>query len=482
MPFNKPFAVVGTPAAFRERASRWFCAQNSLKLVLLVLLVTQTPGLAPAQQFRKALFLHRSVGDCLWDRSKESCFAPPTTIPDEIATYNSNHGYTGSNAVSMDHILNEPAPANNWYDWDAIFGGSHPESSTLYNVWLKSYPIFIVKTGYPAGQFMNEADSLPAYQNQWRRIIRHMADHPENFFVITTNYPAATDKQGLYRSAQSSQFSDWGKTTLSEGNDSFGPFPPNVYVLDWFHMIARDGDGYCDPIYGSAGDNCPYPGGDHPSNLAVAVIDPQFVQQIFDAAIAYENPLAATWAGPPVLAGNLRNRVQVEWQTLSEINTYRFYVQRKGQTWATIDSVNAGGTSLSKRHYTITDSTVTAGTWIYRIKEVDLDGSIHFSQTASATLLANASDPIVTAYVLEQNYPNPFNPSTTIRFGLPDRSHVTLTVFNTLGQQVAVLQNGELEAGYHEVRFDGTNLAGGMYLYRLQAGNYMATKKVVLLR
>ena len=84
--------------------------------------------------------------------------------------------------------------------------------------------------------------------------------------------------------------------------------------------------------------------------------------------------------------------------------------------------------------------------------------------------------------VLMQNYPNPFNPSTTIRYGLPNSSHVTLTVFNTLGQQVGLLQNGEQEAGYHEVRFDGKNLSSGVYFYRIKAGDFVATKRLLLLK
>ncbi len=80
------------------------------------------------------------------------------------------------------------------------------------------------------------------------------------------------------------------------------------------------------------------------------------------------------------------------------------------------------------------------------------------------------------------NYPNPFNPTTTIRYGLPQRSHVLLAVFNTLGQQVATLLQGEKESGYHEVKFDGTGLSSGVYFSRITAGDYVATKKLLLIR
>jgi len=87
-----------------------------------------------------------------------------------------------------------------------------------------------------------------------------------------------------------------------------------------------------------------------------------------------------------------------------------------------------------------------------------------------------------TIFKLEQNYPNPFNPATTIRYALPARSHVTLTVFNTLGQQVANLFDGVEEPGERSVRFDGSGLASGVYFYRLRAGEYVETKKLVLIR
>ncbi len=85
-------------------------------------------------------------------------------------------------------------------------------------------------------------------------------------------------------------------------------------------------------------------------------------------------------------------------------------------------------------------------------------------------------------YQLDQNYPNPFNPSTTIRFGLPHQSYVRLVVFNALGQEVASLASEEMSAGYHAVRFDGSRLSSGVYFYRIQAGNFSATRQLMLLK
>jgi len=102
--------------------------------------------------------------------------------------------------------------------------------------------------------------------------------------------------------------------------------------------------------------------------------------------------------------------------------------------------------------------------------------------TYSPTTAVGAPVTLPAAPQLSQNYPNPFNPSTTIHYALPHRSHVTLTVFNALGQEVAQLINDEVEAGYQEVRLDGGGLASGVYFYRLSAGTYVETKKLLHLR
>jgi hypothetical protein len=108
--------------------------------------------------------------------------------------------------------------------------------------------------------------------------------------------------------------------------------------------------------------------------------------------------------------------------------------------------------------------------------------NIFFPPHSIVTSASTAGEVVPAAFLLSQNYPNPFNPTTTIRYGLPFRSHVTLSVFNTLGQQVAQPVNGEVGPGVHDVTFNGLNLASGMYFYRIQAGGFVATKKFLLVR
>ncbi len=86
------------------------------------------------------------------------------------------------------------------------------------------------------------------------------------------------------------------------------------------------------------------------------------------------------------------------------------------------------------------------------------------------------------AYALDQNFPNPFNPATTIRYSVAHRSHVTLAVFNMLGENVATLVNDMQEPGSHDVRFDGTGLASGAYFYRLQSDGFVETRELQLLK
>ncbi|MCC6398609.1 MAG: T9SS type A sorting domain-containing protein [Bacteroidetes bacterium] len=109
-------------------------------------------------------------------------------------------------------------------------------------------------------------------------------------------------------------------------------------------------------------------------------------------------------------------------------------------------------------------------------------GGVVYGDTIVATSSIDRKLELPLRAGLYQNYPNPFNPSTTIRYGLPSRAFVSVTVINTIGQRIATLVQGGQDAGYHEVVFDAKRLPSGVYFYRLQAGSYVETRKMLLVR
>jgi hypothetical protein len=190
-------------------------------------------------------------------------------------------------------------------------------------------------------------------------------------------------------------------------------------------------------------------------------------------------------------ANTMGSLVALRWETASEKNNYGFEVEKdtaRAQPLFTVipgSFVPGHGTSLVPHTYTFIDSTVAPGRWAYRLKQMDLDGSVHvFDPVQIQLTLADVGigPPVPAVFTLRQNYPNPFNPSTTIRYELPQKSQVTLTLFNTLGQHVGTVVQGEKEAGYHEVKFDAGGLSSGVYFYRMTAGSYVQTRKLLLLR
>ena len=86
------------------------------------------------------------------------------------------------------------------------------------------------------------------------------------------------------------------------------------------------------------------------------------------------------------------------------------------------------------------------------------------------------------AYKLEQNFPNPWNPVTTIGYVIKEKSNVKLVVFNTIGEEIAVIVNEEQDKGYHKVEFDGSKLSSGVYFYKLVANDFVSTKKMMLVK
>jgi len=169
------------------------------------------------------------------------------------------------------------------------------------------------------------------------------------------------------------------------------------------------------------------------------------------------------------------------WKTATEVNNAGFDIQRRpasSQQWATIGSVGGAGTSNTPHNYSYTDNVGVAGTYSYRLKQIDRNGAFTYSQEVQVQL-ANAPR----VFGLSQNYPNPFNPTTMFEFSVPTDGRATLQVYNTVGQQVATLFDGTAAAGeYHQVTFDGSHFASGIYFARLQFGDRSEMRKLLLLK
>jgi len=192
----------------------------------------------------------------------------------------------------------------------------------------------------------------------------------------------------------------------------------------------------------------------------------------------------ASFSAAPAPGGS---GVFLSWATKSEINNYGFEVQRSARPDGGFAAVPGGfipghGTTIVPRTYSFVDADAPAGMSYYRLKQTDLDGTVHYTDPAGVTVRAMDGANAPAAFSLEQNYPNPFNPATTIRYGLPVRTNVTLSVYNALGQRVATLVDGEQEAGLHEAKFDGAALASGVYFYRIQTPGFVRTMRLELVR
>ncbi len=177
-------------------------------------------------------------------------------------------------------------------------------------------------------------------------------------------------------------------------------------------------------------------------------------------------------------AGIVDNSVILNWSTATETNNKGFEVERKSESkWLKIGFVSGNGTTTEKQFYSFKDENITAnGNIIYRLKQIDLDGTFKYSNETEVELLSPDK------FELSQNYPNPFNPATTINFSVPTESKVRLDVFSVTGELVTTLMNEVKEAGSYNIRFNASTLASGTYIYRLTAGSFVVSKKMLLMK
>lgn len=181
------------------------------------------------------------------------------------------------------------------------------------------------------------------------------------------------------------------------------------------------------------------------------------------------------------------NGINLIWRTETEVNNYGFDIQKnhpplsplpggEEKGWVSIGFVEGNGNSNSPKEYSYFDDKVLAGTYSYRLKQIDTDGNFEYSKVVRVNFNLPQN------FELYQNYPNPFNPSTTISFSLPRSTNVKISVYNLIGEKVDEILNGSLDAGIHQIIFNASNLHSGMYLYKLEAGNISLTKKMILIK
>jgi hypothetical protein len=268
--------------------------------------------------------------------------------------------------------------------------------------------------------------------------------------------------------------------TYWPSGDSSRPLIYNYMTSTAFDTITTDGD---QRMFVSVGPFFIPAGSTLEVDLAiVAGTSLADLQDNADTAFAYGPYIPVELTS--FTATSRSGEVYLNWATASETNNLGFEIERKilnnqneGE-WARIGFVEGYGTTTEPKEYSYVDniSRINATSLAYRLKQLDFDGSYEYSDE----VLVDNSVPV--DYALHQNYPNPFNPVTTISYSLPLKSQVDLVIHNLLGEKVIQLVNEEKEVGKHSIEFNATSLPSGVYFYRLQAGSFVETKKMVLMK
>jgi hypothetical protein len=276
-------------------------------------------------------------------------------------------------------------------------------------------------------------------------------------------------------------------------NDSADPLLVLAEDLDAFPptVVYRHGNSNAIPIrfktgsaYWAAGEIFGY------LRLAGHGVDPEFTQQEIDEFEALEfEQMPQAVAMNKFTAVGFEDHVEIEWVTTSEIDNAGFNIYRGLSMYEPNEKINAvlipaRGTVFGETPYSFVDKDVVEGTtYYYWVEAIDVTGAGTNSKPVTTELGQRKKDGATPpSFFLAQNHPNPFNPMTEIKYELPMDCHVRLEVYNVLGQRVATLVNQRQTSGYKVVRWDAGNFASGIYLYRIEAGNFVQMRKMVLLR
>ncbi|KAF0203231.1 MAG: hypothetical protein FD170_1220 [Bacteroidetes bacterium] len=370
---------------------------------ILFFLVLLIPFFTNAQNlFRSGRFLHHSTGGNIWGPNGSQ-----TSIPLQMEIYNTSHGYTGTNAVSMTRWWWPSGGNNEWEYWHRIFDNEVPGVSITPI--LNSNKIVVIKSCFPSSEMVGwgqPSDTLTPtlktnynHKWHWRSIVNVMAQRPQNFFVIWTNAPHVAGNTNANAAGLAKQFCEWAKDTLAVGLDPvMGSFPPNIYVFDYFSKLT-DENGFQMLQYAVSNNDS------HPNALATEFVAPQFVTEIFDAAIIYEQGGAILSVSP-----QNQNVTAAAGTTNFNVATSLAWTAQSNAGWCTVTSSGSGSGTLTA---TFTENTSTTS----RTATITISASGAPDQTvnviqagATATLSVSPQNQNVTAAAGSTN----FNVTTTL--------------------------------------------------------------------
>jgi hypothetical protein len=319
------------------------------------------------------------------------------------------------------------------------------------------------------------------YPNEWAVVIE-----PDKTLRFKVNADASNLTYSYLTTSASLQINTWSHVVaMWDGIGGTMKFYLNGSLIGSISAISHIVSLSTQPLYiGYVGDG-PFGG----AIDDIRIYDRTLSDSEIAALYAENNPLPIQLAS--FTAVRVEDKVQLTWKTVSEVNNYGFDIQRKSAAadWSRIGFVPGHGTTLDPQTYTFQDD-APSERCEYRLRQIDRNGAVRYYDPISvATGVSIAATP--GQFKLEQNYPNPFNPTTTIAYVVPEvvggRTYevggkIRLAVYDLLGREVAVLVDGVQSPGRHEVVFDARNLASGVYVYRLTAGAFSATRKLTIVR
>jgi hypothetical protein len=204
----------------------------------------------------------------------------------------------------------------------------------------------------------------------------------------------------------------------------------------------------------------------------------------FTAGSGSENTLPVTLTSLKVTEAHSTGYPRLIWETATERENYGFYIQRANldettsdTSWTELAFVEGAGTTTQSQSYAYSDTTLeTAGSYTYRLRQVDYDGQDELHGPVDFMFKAPAK------IKLMSNYPNPFNPTTVIPYQLSETANVDLAVYDMAGRRVAQLVDKRQQPGQYKVTFNGQQLASGMYLIRYVSAGQQFTRKIMLIK